>query len=349
MKKLFFSLVALMCATISYAQSSLIATLSHDGEISTFYGSSALREAHEAAQHGDIITLSSGSFTSVNITKAITLRGAGMQVDTLAKTNPTIITGDFEINIPDSVEQRLTVEGLYINDIITVTSLNNASFLKDRIKNIHITGNSMYNSSMNNITFIHCKISAFYNTYNGNSGSNSASFVNCYVTLNGGGTYNYEYNRNMEFTNCYVRFGYTNHLSFLSFYNCIIYATANESSEIYHCLSSNCVANYCLAICSYDDLFKNVPNNTSNSYLSGNFNTLFKTYTGNYTDEETFELTDEAKAKYLGSDGTEVGIHGGSLPFDPTPTNPQITKCNVASKSTADGKLSVDIEVSATE
>lgn len=346
MKKLFFSLVALICATMSYAQSSLIATLSHDGEISTFYGTSALRDAHEAAQHGDIITLSSGSFTSVNITKAITLRGAGMQVDTIAKTNPTIITGDFHINIPDSVEQRLTVEGLYFNDIIRVISLNNASFLKDRIKDIHITESSSYNSSMNNITFIHCKISAFYNMFGHNSGSNSASFVNCYVVLTNG---NSSYNSNMEFTNCYVRFEYTNHLSFLSFYNCIIYTNTDNTLESYRCLSSNCVANYCLAKCTYNDLFKNVPNNTSNSYLSGDFNTLFKTYTGNYTDEETFELTDEAKAKYLGSDGTEVGIHGGSLPFDPTPTNPQITKCNVASKSTADGKLSVDIEVSATE
>lgn len=349
MKKLFFSLVALICATMSYAQSSLIATLSHDGEISTFYGTSALREAHEAAQHGDIITLSSGSFTSVNITKAITLRGAGMQVDTIAKTNPTVITGDFNINIPDSVEQRLTVEGLYFNNIITVNSLNNASFLKDRIKDIHIAGNTNnteYNSSMNNITFIHCKISAFYNMWYSDSGSNSASFVNCYVTLRSGSN---EYNRNMEFTNCYVRFENTNQLSFLSFYNCIIYTTTDNTLEYYRCLSSNCVANYCLAKCRYNDLFKNVPNNTSNSYLSGNLNTLFKTYTGTYTDEETFELTDEAKAKYLGSDGTEVGIHGGSLPFDPTPTNPQITKCNVASKSTADGKLSVDIEVSATE
>lgn len=353
MKKLFFSLVALICATMSYAQSSLIATLSHDGEISTFYGSSALRDAHEAAQHGDIITLSSGSFTSVNITKAITLRGAGMQVDTIAKTNPTVITGDFNINIPDSVEQRLTMEGLYFNDIIRVVSLNNASFLKDRLKKIQVF-NSDYNSKWNNVTFIHCKISSFANILkpgNSISGSNSASFVNCYVSLNNQDGYGGFAVCNSEFTNCYIRFGNSSDmsLSHLTFNNCIIYSTTNTSDEYYHCLSSNCIANYCLAKCSYNDLFKNVPNNTSNSYLSGNLNTLFKTYTGNYTDEETFELTDEAKAKYLGSDGTEVGIHGGSLPFDPTPTNPQITKCNVASKSTADGKLSVDIEVSATE
>ena len=95
-------------------------------------------------------------------------------------------------------------------------------------------------------------------------------------------------------------------------------------------------------------MFTNIPN-TTNMILTGALSTAFKTYTGTYNDNETFELTDAAKAQYKGSDGTEVGIYGGSLPFDPTPTNPQITKCNVASKSTADGKLSVDIEVSAAE
>ena len=83
--------------------------------------------------------------------------------------------------------------------------------------------------------------------------------------------------------------------------------------------------------------------NAANVWVSNNGADLEK------LDSETFELTDEAKTKYLGTDGTEVGIYGGNLPFDPTPSNPQITKCNVASKSTADGKLSVDIEVRAAE
>lgn len=79
---------------------------------------------------------------------------------------------------------------------------------------------------------------------------------------------------------------------------------------------------------------------------------IFKTWTGGSVTSfktERLELTDEAKTKYLGTDGTEVGIYGGSLPFVSRPSNPQITKLNVASKSTADGKLSVDIEVKAAE
>jgi hypothetical protein len=42
-------------------------------------------------------------------------------------------------------------------------------------------------------------------------------------------------------------------------------------------------------------------------------------------------------------------MHGGVLPYDATPSYPQITRMNVANKTTADGKLSVEIEVSAAE
>ena len=84
--------------------------------------------------------------------------------------------------------------------------------------------------------------------------------------------------------------------------------------------------------------------------ISSGFSGIFSTLNGyTYNDSELFTLTETAKAKYLGTDGKEVGIHGGNLPYEEDPTTPQITKCNVAAKSTADGKLSVDIEVKAAE
>ena len=80
-----------------------------------------------------------------------------------------------------------------------------------------------------------------------------------------------------------------------------------------------------------------------------NPSSAFKTGGFGYRDDEMFELTDAAKTTYLGTDGKEVGLYGGSIPYEEDPTTPQITKCNVASKSTADGKLSVEIEVKAAE
>ena len=341
MKKMFLSLVAaIMAATATFAQSSMLATLSHDGEISTFYGATALREAYNASDHGDIITLSSGSFTAVDINKALTIRGAGMQVDTVAKTYPTIIAGNFSISIPDSTEYRLTMEGLYNNFTITVKgTLKNASFLKDRFNAINPESNS--NTRMQNLTFIHCKVSGYLALPD----ESSASCVNCYVCEP---SCNSTTSSNFEFSNCIVTSEYTSKLHSSSFTNCFVrnHHPTWEDSDTY--LDASNTAFYCLGKNNGNDIFQNIPN-TTNMNLTEALNTAFKTYTGTYNDNETFEMTEAAKAQYLGSDRTEIGINGGSLPFDPTPTNPQITKCNVASKSTADGKLSVDIEVSAAE
>ena len=96
------------------------------------------------------------------------------------------------------------------------------------------------------------------------------------------------------------------------------------------------------ALCSSSsDL--NSPNNTNVKISPTDERVSFLNV--DYSDSNDYVLTDAVRALIKGTDGTEVGIHGGSLPYDPTPTNPQITKFNVASKSTADGKLSVDIEV----
>lgn len=331
MKKLFLSMVAAMlCATASFAQSSMLATLSHDGEISTFYGALALRDAHAAAANGDIITLSSGSFNAVDITKGITIRGAGMGIDSLAKTEPTVINGDFKISIPDTVTARLTLEGLYSNHTITVKNpFKNGTFLKDRFKKINY--NDYLYSSIVNLTMIHCKVSEEIRI----ADNSSVSCVNC--VINGVGVYS-STNSNYEFLNCMVRNenGFSEGLvGASSFKNCVL-VTYRYSS-----LSTSAVAYNCVGI-GYSEIFKYIPNTTN---VIKSYAEVFKSYTGTYNDNETFELTETAKSAFKGIDGTEVGIYGGNMPFSTTPTNPQITKCNVAAKSTADGKLSVDITV----
>lgn len=343
MKK-FFSLIALFsCAAVSYAQSSMLATLNHEGTVSTFYGATALRDAHNAAVHGDVITLSSGSFVSTDITKAITLRGAGMEVDTLSGTEPTVISGDFSIQIADTVSQRLTIEGIYHNHNLKYKgTLTNALFLKNRLYNIDM-GTST--AVMKNASFIHCRIADYFRL-NDNS---SASCINCAIE---DPSSNNSTTSNFEFQNCViVRTSQIYYINSSTFKNCLIwfagYSTGYGSDGIEH----SCMAYNCLGFNQgRESVFKDVPNST-NTYIN-DIKTVFKTYTGQSLqklDSENFELTDEAKSKYLGTDGTQVGIYGGSLPFTSTPSNPQITKCNVAAKSTADGKLSVDIEVKAAE
>ena len=321
---LFMALVA-MCVTTAKAQSSLLATLNHEGTITTFYGTTALQKAHESAADGDVITLSSGTFLSVDITKAITLRGAGMTLDAATQTEPTVLANDFNISISEETTQRLTIEGIYSNQQVSIKKLKNAMFLKDRFSKI-IAGIEPGDNATD-LTFIHCKIT---NNYGGAEADfNSALFQNCIIKSITG--YNY------SFKNCVLGRKSADHN--------LCYNSEYKSSVIIN------LYNYQSSITMYNNLYSsnysyNFPNNTN--VKVGQDSEAIKNLL-EYSDDNDYKLTEEAKALIKGFDGTEVGIYGGSLPFDPTPTNPQISKFNVAAKTTADGKLSVDIEVKSAE
>ena len=338
MKKNLLRLMMLFVAAVLtnnvFAQGSLLATLNHEGTISTFYGSQAWKNAHDAAANGDVITLSSGTFVAVNITKAITVRGAGMGIDSTAVSEPTIITGDFTINIAEPGSNRLTLEGIYSNHTIYYANVVNPLFLKCRLKNVSYDVHSL--RVLKDASFIHCRIAGELKLEQNCSASCVNSVIQAPYSSN-------NYTSNFEFINCCL-IGDMGSVRSSSFKNCIISDNDNAHWIISSCTAYNCV---CLTANNY---FRNITNATNKSLTE--YATLFKTYPGGslaLLDSETFELTDAAKTQYLGADGTEVGIYGGNLPFDPTPSNPQITKCNVAAKSTADGKLSVDIEVNAAE
>lgn len=347
---IFFALVLMVSigATTVSAQSTVIATLSHEGSITTFYGASALGQALDAAVDGDIITLSPGTFRAADISKSITLRGAGYVLNTETHTEPTVIIGDFTIRGTNG----LTIEGInhdatmyynpaYINGLNTI----NAKFIKCKFTSVSAYGN--WNNYLKDAQFINCKIKNFFYLKEGSN----ASLINCVVNsprieYSWGGANNSYFN----FQNCVITGLYNNSNSWSiwnsSFYNCIINVDIHTNNSLNGTNSG--YDNLCINTDGHENFFKDILTSTNNSYET-DFTKVFKDYTGTYSDDLTFELTDEAKQKYKGTDGKEIGIYGGDMPFDPTPSNPQITKLNVASKSTANGKLSVDITVKGLE
>lgn len=335
MKKLFLSLVAVMAATVSFAQNTLVATLSHGEDISMYYGTYALRDAMNAAASGDVINLSGGAFQAVDITKGVTLRGTG--IDDAA---PTYFTGNFTINVPSEDANRLSMEGIRCTGTISMKGTCNSIYLL-KCQFYRFEYNS--SSAIRNTIFVDCKITGdkfslygncsvqFINSYvsgfnNNSENTATASFLNCVIkpTANGSG-YNYAgYIKSSQLLNCIVCFNSSSKTSFPA------------TTIILNCLSVN-----------YTDAFRDSQINRDCKYAS--FAEVFKDYTGAYSDDQTFELTDEAKTTFLGDDGTEMGIYGGVMPYTSTPSYPQITTMNVANKTTADGKLSVEIVVSAAE
>ena len=334
MKKTLFLALMLVIGATAFAQQQM-ATLNHNDTITVFYGSYALRDAHNAAVAGDIVTLSSGTFNSCNITKAITIRGAGFYMDSIAMTYPTIITGDFNLLSPNDSIHNLVMEGINVNNQMRYNNVGNAKFNRCYIDSWRDTYNNGY-AKCYDTEFVNCIIKEFY----GNSSvPSSYSFVNSVL-----------YHSHMYYDDVTL----LNSILIMqeSHYNTVAYNSIIVNNWAAY-LQENAIAYNCILIKNaYNSVWLN-PNNSTNKTvenLSDVFETLRNTNIGSYATnefsiDERYILKEEIATSFLGNDGTEVGIHGGMFPFDTRPYYMVVKKCNVAKKSTIDGKLSVDIEV----
>ncbi len=331
------------------AQSSQLATLSHKGTIQTFYGANALSDAYKAAVHGDVITLSSGSFNGVSLYKNITVRGAGVGMDTINKTLPTIINSEITISAQANDTSNLVLEGVMFTARVNYYTTIRPMFLKCKFKTFVSVGSYPSNNppKMTDATFMHCLFTDNA-SFNESSTGTIINSVFKEVTLSNFTCVNsilfdFHSYKSTSSSNPYQEGGNCN------FYNCIIYTYYNgQGSTGSRLLSSNLAYNCVGYTYGGADIFSNIPDNSSNILCK--LETIFVSEAGSYSQNEStlFQLSEKGRT-FLGNDGKEVGIYGGNMPFDLRTTTPQITKCNVAAKSTVDGKLSVDIEVSEIE
>ena len=308
-----------VCSVSAFAQNTLVATLTHGDEVSMFYGTNALQQACSAATHGDVINLSGGKFQSTKITKAVAVRGTGIH-----DANPTCIVNAFDVEIPANVTEKLSFEGCRITNTITIKgTLSNAYFLKNYLSYVYVYPSD--NAKMDNGMFVNCDIYEM-SLY----GQSTAQIINSYVDRfsNSG--------KLASFVNCVINTnnGYAHLYNCCQFVNCIMYGMNGS------CFPSTCSAINCVGLDANKKAFRNMSLKENCSYAGMDI------FQGSNVWKD---LTDEAKAKYLGIDGTPVGKFGGMIPYNMTPSYPQITKMNVAAKTTADGKLSVEIGVSAAQ
>lgn len=324
MKRLaLLTLFAISVIAIAAQSSTQMATLCHNGEITTFYNANALKEAYAAAADGDVITLSAGSFVSVDLnTKKVTLRGAGMAEG----PKRTMIIGSVTLKVLPTKENAdipMTIEGIYFNGRLDLESIFDLTMIKCGFSEI----STVSASTLRNCTFLHC----MFNNGGIYFWDAVITFQNCYfdnIGLGGntGSTYNLDH--------CTISINSGNGMSFTYLSNCLIYGTCNNS---FVSTGNHQDATGCVFVGDYTNAFTGSSSNTNKQYSS---DTEFLKEGSLY-----YELTDEKAAEWLGDDGTQVGMHGGSMPFDPNTSNPQISRFDVSSKTTSDGKLAVDIEV----
>lgn len=324
MKKLFLLLAMLTAMVLTAgAQSMQVATLSHEGTITSYTSADALRQAYEAAVDGDVITLSSGVFNSVNLEKRITVRGAGMGVkvnDSDPYIEPTIIKGSFNIITDDSAVHNTILEGVVCKDRVYWGGLGNKTFSKCRFTYL----DHHLNAEVGNPTFIQCVFDEVHITNNHNGNCN---FYSCYM-----GTCPNTKSIDVM-TNCIINLNPENNGGRLQMEGIVKNSIFIFKEDL---IQYNFIA--------YNSIFKGPVEDRNRKAFLDNGNYILSDDIQLFKEGSFYQLTDDTKT-YLGTDGTEVGIYGGTLAFDPTPTNPQIIKFNVAPKTTLDGKLSIDIEV----
>ena len=100
MKKIVLLIFALCYTVVAYAQGTdqISAILQHGDTETIFIGNTGLAKAYEAAVDGDVIILSQGVFEPMNnMSKALTIYGAGFEDNAETNTATTTINGIFRL------------------------------------------------------------------------------------------------------------------------------------------------------------------------------------------------------------------------------------------------------------
>lgn len=317
-----------------------MATLQHGDKVSVYYNNNAFIQAYEAAaDSGDVITLSAGRFTAPTyIQKGLSIIGNGFVTDTEEGIYPTVITtalrfkrdnttdDDGEVTTETIPYDGTRLEGLYFYSNVLFSSEKPARNIQI-IKCFTRFGLDLQ-TSITNLNIRQCRLEE----------------LDLYTT---------NLLENVYVANSYVAFSSgekrTDHTSF--FENCIFH----QSNAI-----SKCTANF--ENCIFDAklpkegsfvnncIFMGITGNPTTG--AGNWYSM--KYAGIFEEEMTdleWSMTKTYKLKYpetyIGTDGTQVGLYGGHYPFNPTPTTPQITECQIDDATATDGKLKVNITVEA--
>lgn len=352
MRKILFLILAVCLSATAFAQMPM-ATLDHNDTITVFYSHLALQQAYNAAVEGDIITLSEGMFDGgFNFTKSnITLRGAGMFEDTVVGTLPTKIRD--RITFKNGVS-NCTIEGIYFcEEIYNVYFEGSSNFLvrKCRFHNIGnasngsdtITGHNFYSCVIHNLSLYGGEGNRFNWT--------NSNFFNCIIACNAhnncgslGGDNGTILGLHNRVINCYVQFYEAGHAQFSAeYYNCIMYAgNGNRTTNLE---SHNCIGikrNDYQVFWDTTDTY-----NAAHGLINMSLDDVFVNFDGYYHPGiDNLELTPAAQA-ILGFDGTEIGIHGGTYPYNPhlDPVAPIIGHISVPRNSNAQGQLEMNVEI----
>jgi hypothetical protein len=336
MKRLSLFLVIIVISMTIYGQKVALHTATG---VQIFNGSNAFTNAHNSASSGDTIYLSGGTFYAPSqITKPLYIYGAGHYLDSTQATGKTIINGDLNI--------REHTDGLHIEGIELTGTFRLYFNAQDTVKNITIS----------------------YSKINGNIelGYGSYTYTNNFVLLRSIvlGSVDFTRATNATIFNSFLqdRCSGSNGVNYennIWFFSNIYYTAISGDNNIFKNNIFFSQYQYSSGVAGngnqfYNNLFLFPSPSLGGSYTaSGNYlnvvpdsvfvgNTL---YSFNYASNYHLKHPD----LYIGTDGTQVGIYGGTFPYKEgaVPSNPHIQLKNIAPTSDANGNLQIEFKISA--
>lgn len=307
MKKFIFLLIATLAISVDANADSMAKCLLHHQGTVTVYDGDKIESAIKASADGDTIFLSEGTYPGFTLNKKITVRGAGQE---------SRITGDVKISLSNNptLTQAL-LEWLNL-DTHNIT-------VENAMKKVKIKQCKFYNfsTSVNNVEDVlvdRCYVKGRIMSFK------SATIVNSKIYEVSGG------NEGCEYLNCNVYSYYTSSING-KFTNCIFYHRGSSFAM------DNVFFKYCLFWYSETLLSSS---SALECWQNNGFNISSETIDCSWS---KYDLENKG---YIGTDGTVVGIEGGSTPFTLEPSVPKVTDSTVAYDA-ANKLLKVNLTVTA--
>ena len=310
----------LMTGISAFSQAEDTKVILQSGAATTIYDGTNISTAISAAKKGDILYLSEGTYDSFTIDKEILVRGIGAN---------TWIEGDVTIAIPNNATlTQAVLEGVNVSGTINITQpATNLIIRNTKVMDVKVNG------ALSNGLIDRCWITGTFNM-NNNTDDTTVKNSKVYKISAGSLTYN-----KCTFLNCNIAHRANKTTTAAVFTNCIIGGIYGWHNNIW-----------------YDGLgtmessvFTNTLFNTYNESSIGRSSSQTKCYfisDGNgacddSTLESRYDLSD-----YRGTDGTEVGVYGGSTPFTLDPQVAKVTESTFTVDTDAK-KLTVTLKVAA--
>jgi len=308
-----------------------------NGTKTEFYD--GLEEAIQKAASGDTIYLPGGVIQVQNdliIDKKLALIGAGWDVDSIGGLMKTDLRKNGSYNVTINFREGSDGSLLMGCELSSVSFGHRDQFNDDHqnIQNITIWRNKCNSVALgvgvgvgvNNVRNIFIKENYIPQIY-------SYSASNCWINNN-------------------VIHGVISGLNDSHIYNNVIIQIQDMNECIFeNNFIINGVGNYCNNSTFAHNAFATIVNfpNGTNTGINNlvEQGTIYTFQVDNLSFPKNLVIRDTSPCKNAGTDGTDIGIFGGSTPFKSRPFNPHIDKAIISSQTDKEGILKVEITATA--